>query len=221
MCERLVIPSRAEVEREFPVARPWWQFSLRFNVAVSHAVPVVRMHEGETEGVMMRWGLVPSAAKGDMMQGSPQARSDALSSADAWRSPWLHGQRGILPLAGFYMWQHTGHRQPYYVRLVNRPVFGVAAIWENSATDDDDVIVSCALVTVPANQLLLEIDSRTDQMPAILGRDDYATWLGSKVARAQELLATYPQVRMVTHPVGPYVNDLELDEPRLIQRLPR
>ena len=39
MCERLVIPSRAEVEREFPVARPWWQFSLRFNVAVSAPFP--------------------------------------------------------------------------------------------------------------------------------------------------------------------------------------
>lgn len=221
MCERLVIPSRAEVEREFSVARPWWQFSLRFNVAVSHSVPVIRMHEGETEGVMMRWGLVPSAAKGDVTQGSAQTRSDALSSADASRSPWLHGQRGILPLAGFYVWQHTGQRQPYYVRLVNRPVFGVAVIWENSATDDDDVIVSCALVTVPANQLLIEVDGSADQMPAILSRDDYATWLGSKVARAQELLATYPQVRMVTHPVGPYVNDLALDEPRLIQRLPR
>jgi hypothetical protein len=26
---------------------------------------------------------------------------------------------------------------------------------------------------------------------------------------------------MITHPVGPYVNDLELDEPRLIQRTHR
>jgi len=25
---------------------------------------------------------------------------------------------------------------------------------------------------------------------------------------------------MVTHPVGPYVNDLERDEPQLIQRVP-
>jgi len=222
MSERVVIPSRAEVEREFSVARPWWQFSLRFNVAVSHSVPVVRMHERETEGVMMRWGLVPSSAKGDVTQGNGHARSDALNSAEALRSPWLHGQRGILPLAGFYLWQNTraGYRQPYYVRLVNRPVFGVAVVWETSASDQDEVVESCALVTVPANQLLAEIDSSTDQMPAILHRDDYATWLGPKVAPAKELLVTYPQSRMVTHPVGPYVNDPELDEPRLIQRLP-
>jgi len=42
---------------------------------------------------------------------------------------WLYGQRCIVPLAGFYIWQRTeaGYRQPFYVRLVNRPVFGVAA----------------------------------------------------------------------------------------------
>jgi putative SOS response-associated peptidase YedK len=221
MSERLVIPSQAEVEREFSVTRPWWQFSLRFNVAVSQSVPVVRMHERETEGVMMRWGLVPSSAKGDVTQGNGQARSDALHSAEAFRSAWLHGQRGIVPLAGFYVWQHThaGHRQPYYVRLVNRPVFGVGVLWENSVTDDDDVVVSCALVTVPANQLLVEVDSATDQMPAILRREDYEPWLGSTVTQAKELLVTYPQIRTVTHPVGPYVNDLALDEPRLIHRV--
>lgn len=223
MSQRLVIPSRAEVEQEFSVSRPWWQFSLRFNVAISHSVPVVRMHERETEGVMMRWGLVPSSAKGDVTQSSGHAPSNALTSAEALRSPWLHGRRGILPLAGFYLWRNAsvGNRQPYYVRLVNRPVFGVAVIWENSASDADDVVESCALVTVPANHLLAEIDSTTDQMPAILRREDYAPWLGSNVSQAKELLVTYPAIRMVTHPVGPYVNDLELDEPRLIQRLPR
>jgi putative SOS response-associated peptidase YedK len=223
MTERLVIPSRAEVERELPVAHPWWQFSLRFNVAVSHRVPVVRMHERETEGVTMRWGLVPSSAKGDATQGNAHARSDALHSAEAFRSAWLHGRRGILPLAGFYVWQLTqaGYRQPHYVRLVNRPVFGVGVLWEGSVTDDDDVLESCALVTMPANQLLAELDGTTDQMPAILRREDYETWLGSTVAQAKELLMTYPHTRMVTHPVGPYVNDLELDDARLIQRAPQ
>ena len=87
--------------------------------------------------------------------------------------------------------------------------------WERSVTDDDDVVESCALVTVPANPLLAELDNTTDQMPAILRREDCATWLGSTVAQAKDLLETYPHTRMVTH-----VNDLELDEPRLIQRTP-
>jgi putative SOS response-associated peptidase YedK len=221
MSERLVIPGRAEAESELRVVHPWWQFSVRFNVAISHSVPVVRTHERETEGVMMRWGLVPSSAKGDLAQAKGgHVRSDVLQSAEAFRSAWFHGRRGIVPLAGFYLWQRTsaGYRQPFYVRLVNRLVFGVAVLWERSVNDDDDVIESCALVTVPANRLLAEIDEATDQMPAILRREDYDTWLGATIVQAQELLDPYPQTRMVTYPVGPYVNDLELDEPRLIQR---
>jgi hypothetical protein len=45
MSERLVIPDQADAENELCVAHPWWQFSVRFNVAVSQSVPVVRMHE--------------------------------------------------------------------------------------------------------------------------------------------------------------------------------
>jgi putative SOS response-associated peptidase YedK len=220
MSERLVIPDRAEVEADLSVAHPWWRFSVRFNVAVSQSVPVARIHERESEGVMMRWGLVPPAAKGDLTQGVAHVRTDALATSEAVRGAWFHGQRGIVPLAGFYLWQGTpaGHRQPYYVRLVNRPVFGVAVVWDRTVTDDDEVIESCALVTVPANRLLAEISQTTQQMPAILRPEDYDPWLRSSVAQSKELLDTYPYQRMVTHPVGPYVNHLEFDAPELIQR---
>src|SRR5262249_13481296 len=127
MSERLVIPDRREAESELGVTRPWWQFSLRFNVAASQRVPIARMHERESEGVMMVWGLIPPAAKGDARQrGSALATSTALASSEEFRTAWLHGQRGIVPVAGFFVWQKTpsGDRQPYYVRLVNRAVFG-------------------------------------------------------------------------------------------------
>jgi len=220
MSERLVIPDRAEAEHEVQVARPWWQFSLRFNVAISQSVPVARIHEGESEGVMMLWGLVSPAAKGDVRQlGASHARSSTLDSSEQFRRAWLHGHRGIVPVAGFYLWQctHEGNRQPYYVRLVNRSVFGVAVLWERSVSDDDDVVESCALITVPSNHLIAEIDNTTEQMPAILHHAQYDAWLRSNVSDARALLQSYPAIRMVTHPVPPHVNDLELDDARLIR----
>jgi putative SOS response-associated peptidase YedK len=219
MSERLVIPDREDAERELRVAHPWWKFSARFNVAVTQRVPVARIHGREAEGVMMRWGLVPAAAKGDAARpGYARVRSDALQSSPDFRTAWLFGQRGIVPLAGFYIWQRTaaGHRQPYYVRLADRRVFGVAVLWERSVTDDDDVVESCALLTVSANALLAKIDRTADQMPAILHRQHYDTWLQSSVTEAGALLATYPEERMATHPVAPFVNHLQFDEPRLI-----
>jgi len=219
MSQRLVIPSREEVDGELSVARPWWQFSVRFNVAISQSIPVARMHERETEGVMMRWGLALKTERGTIdFTSCGTIRSDALKAAREPQRMWVHGQRGIVPLAGFYLWQRTpaGHDQPYYVRVVNRPVFGVAVLWER-AEADEEVIESCALITVAANPLLAEIDSATGQMPAILQSEEYVTWLSSGAEQANGLLRAYPQTRMVCHPVAPHVNHLEFDEPGLIR----
>jgi putative SOS response-associated peptidase YedK len=219
MAQRLVIPSREEVDGELSVARPWWQFTVRFNVAISQSIPVARMHERESEGVMMRWGLAHKDARGVInFTGCGSLRSDALESAQDPHRMWVHGQRGIVPLAGFYLWQRApaGHNQPHYVRLVNRPVFGVAVLWDR-AEAGEEVIESCALLTVEANPLLAEIDPVAGQMPAILRPEQYDAWLSSNAEQARELLEPYPQSRIVCHPVAPYVNHLEFDEPRLIK----
>lgn len=220
MTLRLVIPSRGEVDGELSVAHPWWQFSVRFNVAISQRIPVARMHERESEGVMMRWGLaLKSAGGGVHFTTRDFVHRDTLQSDADLRTAWLHGQRGIVPLSGFYLWQRTprGHHQPHYVRLVNRPVFGVAALWERVETNAGEVIESGALIAVRANALLAEIENTTGQMPGILHRKDYESWLSSTVPRAEELLQPYPPTQMVCHPVAPYVNDLKFDEPGLIK----
>ena len=219
MTQRLVIPSREEVDPDLRVAQPWWRFSARFNVAVSQSIPVARMHDRESEGVMMRWGLVGKSPAGDInFSDRARVRSDALRTIDDLREPWLHGQRGIVPLAGFYLWQRTpaGYLQPYYVRLVNRPVFGVAAVWDRVESDEADVYESCALVSVVANPLITDL-GRTGRMLGILRRENYDAWLSGSVSEARALLQPYPQSGMVSYPVAPYVNSLEYDEPALIK----
>lgn len=170
---------------------------------------------------MMRWGFVlpPEQRQGSDL-GAALIPSDAVFSSRDYRKAWLYGQRCIVPLAGFYLWRlnDNGVSHPFYVRLVNRGVFGVAALWERTVLDDGaDVVESCALLTVPANRLLAEIDDKGGRMPAILRRQDYGEWLGTTAAKAQALLQTYPVERMLTHPVGPHVNYLEYDDPTLIR----
>lgn len=221
MCKRIVIPEQEDAEKEISVEQPWWKFSVRFNVAVTHRVPVARMHNFETEGVMMRWGFVPAPEeKVERSVGASFVRSDAILSEHDFRKAWLYGQRCVVPLAGFYVWHLTagGVSQPFYVRLVNRAVFGVAALWEKTVLEDgEDVVESCALLTVPANPLLAELNDPARQMPAILHRQDYHRWLTATTSKAQTLLKPYPFERMVTHPVSPRVNYLEYDDPELIR----
>ena len=174
---------------------------------------------------MMRWGLVPAAHPEDEPPaGDAFVASDELDTLETYRSAWLHGQRCIVPLAGFYLWQRAaaGHRQPFYVRLVNRTVFGVAAVWDRFvAKQEDDVIEGCALVTVPANRLLAELDPTSARMPAILARDGYESWLRGRPGEVKELLRSYPAERMVSHAVGPFVNFLQYDDVALIRPISR
>jgi putative SOS response-associated peptidase YedK len=225
MCRRIVIADRDEVDRDIEVNHQWWRFSARYNVRRTQTVPAARMHAGESEGVMLRWGIPTQRKKeeGVVIRGASLVRRDEISTSDR-RQAWLEGQRCIVPLAGFYVWHLTQERirQPYYVRLVNRAVFGVAAVWERTVADDDDddVIDACALITVEPNALLQEIDSSVGgQMPAILEREDYRLWLTCAASEAQALLRPYPRERMVAHPVPPYVNYPEYDGPPLIHAI--
>jgi putative SOS response-associated peptidase YedK len=228
MCERYVIPAQTEVEQEFRLAHPWWKFEASFNVASARNVPVIRMHQGESEGVMMRWGLIPDWAQGKTSAGhATHAATTDLEASKLFRDAWSRGQRCIMPAAGFYGWQLTpaGYRQPFFIRLVNRMVFGFAALWDRTvvASDDqgedpdDDVIESCALITVPPNPLMAEINNTAAYMPAILHRDDYDAWLTAPAAKAKSLLRPYPAERMLTHAVSPRLNSLKYDDAWLLR----
>ena len=173
MCDRYVLPEQIAAEREFLPAKAWWKFSAKFNVAAQQYVPAIRVHDGQTEGMMMRWGLIPSWAEGQPTEDATACADMArIERSNAYRMPWLSGQRCILPASGFYAWQRTrgNYRQPYFVRLINRTVFGLAAVWDRSEGEDGDVMESCSVIRVAANDLLAGIANSDALMPAILRR---------------------------------------------------
>ena len=219
MCNRYVLPDQAAAEREFLPAQSWWKFTAKFNVAAQQYVPAIRVHDGQTEGMMMRWGLIPAWAEGKPI-GEPPACADMhrIERSKTYKAPWLNGQRCILPVSGFYAWQLTreNYRQPYFVRLVSRPVFGLAAVWDRSVSEDDDVIESCSVIRVPANELLAEI-AKGARMPAILRRRDYDTWLRGTPVQAKAVLQSYSPHWMEAHPVSPRINATNVDDAGLIR----
>ncbi|HVY79900.1 MAG TPA: SOS response-associated peptidase [Steroidobacteraceae bacterium] len=222
MVERYVLPAQADAEREFEPAQRWWKFTSNFNVGFPQYVPVIRSHEGASEGVMMRWGLVPPEAEGvPRPDERPDFEFEQLGRTPESRDPWLASQRCIVPVAGFYVWQLTqqGHRQPYYVGLLDRTVFGLAAYWARSESKDGDVIEGFSIITVPANPLLTKICGAKSRMPAILRRKDYTTWLTSTPAHARGVLHAYPEKRMLAYPVSPRVNSGKHNDASLIQPL--
>lgn len=218
MCERYVLPDQVAAEREFLPARAWWKFAARFNVAARQYVPSIRLHDGRSEALMMRWGLIPAWAEGrPTSDPAVGVDIDQIDRSDLYRAPWLNGQRCILPSAGFYAWQltHARHRQPFFIRLIDRSVFALAGIWDRSVSEEDDVIESCSIIRVPANDLVANI-ANTGRMPAILRRRDYDVWLQGTPVEAKAVLQPYRPAWMQAHPVSPRINSTALDDSSLI-----
>ena len=168
----------------------------------------------------MRWGLIPSWAEGKPVGDPPTCVDlEQIQNSIAHQEPWLHGRRCILPIAGFYVWQlhPEKYRQPFFVHLTTRSVFGVAALWDRSESEDDDVIESCSAICVAPNQLLGDIASPLHRMPAILRRKDYQTWLHGTPAAAQSVLLPYQPDWMHAYPVSPRINSTAPDDAGLIR----
>jgi len=220
MCERYVVPDQMLAERELAVEDKWWKFAASFNVAPWRYVPAVRLHEGRSEAVMMRWGLIPAWAEGDASAGQwLRLSSGTLESSRLFRGPWLNGQRCILPFAGFYTWRLTpaGYRQPYFVQSGSRPVLSVAALWDRTESDDGDVIEGCAILMVPANARLASIQTAAQEMPAILDPADCDAWLRGTPVEARALLRTAPDALLSSHAVSPRINSLACDDAGLVR----
>jgi putative SOS response-associated peptidase YedK len=219
MCQRYAVPDQVTVEREFLPDRAWWDFTAKYNIAPKQYVPAIRRHDGKSEAVMMRWGLIPALAEGRAGDSPTTIDADAIMDSPIFRTPWLESQRCILPMSGFYAWQLTNrrYRQPHFVRLLDRSVFGVAAVWDRSVAEDDDVIESCSVVCVPPNDLIVRIANTDGYMPAILRRKDYQTWLRGTPVAAKATLRPYNKSGMQAHAVSPRVNSTAADDSGLIQ----
>jgi putative SOS response-associated peptidase YedK len=177
------------------------------------------MADGEREGLMMRWGLVPFFAKGVPPKYSTiNATIEKLTDGPTWRGPWKRGQRCILPAASFYEWHvnDDGSKTPFSITCADQPVFGFAGLWDRSVTVEGAAVESCTIITMPPNALMAEIHNAKKRMPAILAADDIEAWLASTPDDARTALKPYPNDLMVAHPVSTRVNSPRNNDAALI-----
>jgi putative SOS response-associated peptidase YedK len=223
MCGRYILTQAAKFERALQLARVSWSFEISYNVAPTQSVPVVRGTCGEREGVMMRWGLIPFFAKGVAPKYSTiNATLEKLDNGAVWRGPWNRGQRCILPAAGFYEWHlnEAGQKHPFFIHLADQEVFGFAGLWDRSVRADGTAVESCAIITMPGNDLMRQVHNTGNnpyRMPAILAPADYDAWLKGGAGEARAVLGPYPQDVMVAYQVGTRVNSSKNNDEKLIE----
>lgn len=210
----------AAIAEEFGVdVAPAAAVAPRFNVCPSEDVLVVaRGATGPSLG-WMRWGLVPWFAR-DPGAGprSINARAETLATARAFREAYQR-RRCLVVADGFYEWRKEGSaRLPYFIRLASRRPFAMAAVWERWTGGGGTPLVSCAIVTCAANEIVAPIHGR---MPVIVPAEGRATWLAADAGADAlgALLRPHPPDAMELYPVSTLVNAPRNDGPECIRPL--
>ena len=180
MCGRITqrTPQGLLVSQFMAELVPGTEFALRYTVAPTQPVPVVRMADGKRQLLAMHWGLIPSWAKDPKISHSTiNARADSVATKPAFRSA-LKKRRCLVIADGYYEWQAQGKiKQPYLYELDSGKPFAFAGLWEQWWGTDHkaaEPLESCTIITTDANPLASKIHNR---MPVLLDEHDYDAWL--------------------------------------------
>jgi len=223
MCGRYVITSSPAAIRAMFGYLEQPNFPARYNVAPTQPIPIVRLHEGKRQYVLMRWGLIPAWVKDPKgFSLLINARGESVIDKPAFRNA-MRRRRCLIPADGFYEWKDFGGRkQPYFIRLRGSGgPFAFAGLWETWTGPNGEELDTAAIVTTSANRSLSALH---DRMPVILPPGAFDMWLDSAHVDATTAAALLVPARddlLEAYAISTAVNRVANDSEALIAPLPR
>jgi Uncharacterized conserved protein len=218
MCGRFTrAVSTAIIQKEFDVDEVSDDFGPSYNIAPTQEVAVI-VSDGKKQLVKVRWGLVPSWAK-ELSVGNKMinARAETITEKASFKRAFKK-RRCLIVADGFYEWQKVGEtKRPIYIRLKSGKPFGFAGIYETWESEQGEQIITCAIITTGANELMKPIH---DRMPVIVPKENENLWLDPGTGDQDlllEMLKPYPADAMEAYPVSKRVNTPSNNSPECIK----
>lgn len=231
MCGRFTNLYRwRDLVRLMRLAYPDEELSPQFNVAPTQPAPVIRTNDAnEPQGLLMKWGLVPSWAT-DPSVGvrSFNARCETVAEKPTFRSAFRQ-RRCLVPISGFYEWRVLSPRekQPYWIGRRDREPFTLAGLWERwsghktgagvAATPAAAPLETFTILTTTPNSLMKPLH---DRMPVILQAADRERWLAPgelDPSEASRLFQPTDDADFESFPVSKRVGDARAQGPDLME----
>lgn len=164
---------------------------------------------------ILKWGLIPPWTR-DMQEAEEirlktfNARAESVNSKPSFSSSF-RTKRCIIPVRGFYEWQHAGKKKiPWYIYPASGDLFSLAGLYcEWTPPGGSDTLDTFTIITTEANDLMAEIHNSKKRMPVILDRENENRWIAEKLDQAEaiEILKPSPSEILKAHTIGPLVND--------------
>ena len=131
------------------------------------------------------WGLIPSWAQDNAIRKNTlNARIETINEKPAFRGSV--SKRCLIPADGFYEWQWLDekgkNKQKYFISIPNEELFAFAGLWsEWTDKSTGEIIKTCTILTMEANQLMSEIHNSKKRMPVILSQNNEREWLNNNM----------------------------------------
>lgn len=164
---------------------------------------------------LLKWGLIPSWTR-SMDDANAirfktfNARSESLDKKPSFSSSF-RSKRCIIPLKGFFEWQHLGKEKiPWYIYHTENEILSIAGLydeWTENSTGEN--FSTFSIVTTDANDMMAEIHNSAKRMPVILDKASEKVWLdlSTSSSGALNLLKPCPDEILSAHTISPLVND--------------
>lgn len=185
---------------------------VRYNVAPTSTVGILRHGSEGREPAAVRWGLIPSWAKDAKIAYSTiNARSESVAEKPAFRAAFKR-RRCMVFADGYYEWTGPkGNKQPHYIRFADGDpmlFFGLWESWKGPKDDPfDEPLETCTIITTSSNEQLSAIH---DRMPSLTTCDsgDIDLWLDPQFEDTEHLksLLAPSDHEFTTTAVSKYVN---------------
>lgn len=236
MCGRYSIShTHKEIVERFQIDELMMDFHPRFNVSPTQMVPVVieeRLNEDDDDdedddiedGAIKRtlqfakWGLIPGWVKDPrLLKPMINARKETIIEKPLFK-PAFKKRRCLIPADGFYEWITLNKkRHPVRIQLKDQDMFAFAGLYENWHSPEGELVRTCTIITVPAND---SVSSIHDRMPAILKREDEKNWLReTEPSELIKLLNPYDSDSIKHYRVATIVNTPKIDAPQCIEKV--
>ncbi|HUS87302.1 MAG TPA: SOS response-associated peptidase [Bacteroidales bacterium] len=190
-------------------------------------MPVVYKTKSEEKSIsLFKWGLIPGWVRSEeeanrIRYMTFNAKAETLSEKPSFSRAFKRS-RCIVPVSGFFEWQHIpGRKQPWYIYNPDEPVLSLAGLYDRwSMPGEGNDIYTFSIITTAANQLLAEIHNTKKRMPMILARDNEDKWLESdSTEELANLLRPLPDNILSAHKISPLIGNSRVNRniPELIE----
>jgi len=164
---------------------------------------------------LLKWGLIPSWTKNTddanvVRFKTFNARSESIEHKPSFSSSFK-SKRCIIPVKGFYEWQHLGkEKRPWYIYHIENEILSIAGLYDEWVeTNTGKVLSTFSVITTDANDLMAEIHNSAKRMPVILDKMNEIKWINPDTSLSDAMILLKPcrSEILKAHTISPLVND--------------